>query len=256
MYQNGVRNKTTDTTFTVRELAACESYTFDVALIGPIGYGPGSDRMVSLTTEFDHRSPPKNVAVRPAMSGSNDMAVISWSPPCVVLGSDSVGLGYRVDIRDVTLDKTSHVTLQPSRNASVQLPLEVHYGANYEITVQTDAPESRPSSVLTLAGPAIPPPHQLSIGKQVGGNVTLYWRDQELPHEIVSHNYSYIIWISKDSSFKVSFSLTLGYYSRRIQSILELLGSQHDVALRIEGGNVSAPGRSPRGNVLRRRVTG
>ena len=111
MYQNGVRNKTTDTTFTVRELAACESYTFDVALIGPIGYGPGSDRMVSLTTEFDHRSPPKNVAVRPAMSGSHDMAVISWSPPCVFLGRYSLGLGYRVD--------TCDVTLQPSRNVSI-----------------------------------------------------------------------------------------------------------------------------------------
>lgn len=203
MYLNGVRNRTTDTTFTVRELAACESYTFDVAIIGPIGYGSGSDGMVSLTTEFDHRSPPKNLAVRPAMSGSNDMAVISWAPPCVVLGIDSTGLGYLVDIRDVTLDKMSHVTLQPSRNASVQLPLEVHYGAQYEISVQTDATGARPSPVVTLSGPAIPPPHQLSIGKQVGGNVTLYWRNQDLPHEIVSHNYSYVIWISKDSTFQV-----------------------------------------------------
>lgn len=204
MFQNGVRYRTTDSTFTVRDLAACESYTFDVALIGPIGYGPGSDGMVSLTTEFDHRSPPKNVVVRQPMSGSNDMAMISWSPPCVVLGSDLAGLGYRVDIRDVTLDKMSHVTLQPSRNASVQLPLEVHCGATYEITVQTDVPGSRPSASVTLAGPAIPPPHQLSIGKQVGGNVTLYWRDQELPHEIVAHNFSYVIWISQDITFQVS----------------------------------------------------
>lgn len=216
MYQSGVRNRTTDTTFTVRELVACESYTFDVAIIGPIGYGSGSDGMVSLTTEFDHRSPPKNVAVRPAMSGSNDMAVISWAPPCVVLGSDSAGLGYLVDIRDVTLDKMSHVTLQPSRNATVQLPLEVHHGALYEITVQTDATGSRPSGVVTLSGPAIPPPHQLSIGKQVGGNVTLYWRDQELPHEIVAHNYSYVIWISKDSSFQ-DLNKTLRYESKEPQ---------------------------------------
>ena len=89
----------------------CDSYTFDVALIGPIGYGPRSDRMVSLAPEFDHRSPPKNVAAWPAISGSNDMAVISWSPPCVVLGRYSLGLGYRVDICDVTL--------QPSRNVSI-----------------------------------------------------------------------------------------------------------------------------------------
>ena len=203
MYQNGVRHRTTNSSFTVRDLAACESYTFDVALIGPIGYGPGSNGMVSLTTEFDHRSPPKNVGVRLAVSGSNEMAVISWSPPCVVLGSDLTGLGYRVDIRDVTLDKSSHVTLQPSRNASVQLPLEVHYGAVYEITVQTDVAGSRPSPVVSLTAPTIPPPHQLTIGKQVGGNVTLYWTDQPLPEEITAHNYSYVIWISQDMTFKV-----------------------------------------------------
>lgn len=203
MYQNGVRYRTTDTTFTVKELAACESFTFDVALVGPIGYGPGSDGMVSLTTDFDHRSPPKNVAVRPPLTGSGDMAIISWSPPCVVLGSDSTGLGYRVNFRDVTLDKVGHVTVQPSRNASVQLPFEVHHGAVYEITVQTDAADSRPSPVVTLAGPAIPPPHQLSIGKPVGGNMTLYWRDQDIPQEIVSHNFTYVVWMSKDSSFRV-----------------------------------------------------
>ncbi len=159
--------------------------------------------MVSITTEFDHRSPPKNLAIRPARPGSSDQAIITWSPPCVVLASDSEGLGYRIDIRDTVLKKTSSVSLSPSRNASLQLPLEVHYGANYEITVQTDATGARPTSVVSLAGPSIPPPHQLTLGKAIGGNLTLYWRDQDLPHEILDHNYSYVIWISRDSEFKV-----------------------------------------------------
>lgn len=130
--------------------------------------------------------------------------MITWSPPCVVLSSDADSLGYRVDIRDTTMNKTSHVTLSPIRNASLQLPLEVHYGANYEITVQTDAVGARPTAVVSVAGPSIPPPHQLSIGKAVGGSPTLYWRDQDLPPEIVSHNYSYVIWISKNITFPVS----------------------------------------------------
>ena len=184
-------------------LKRCESYTFDVAIVGPIGFGPGSDRMVSLTTEFDHRSPPKNLVVRPIRPGASDQALITWTPPCVVLASDSEGLGYRVDIRDTNVNKTSHVTLSPSRNASLAHPLEVHYGANYEITVQTDAAGARPTSVVSFVGPSIPPPHQLTIGKAIGGNLTLYWRDQDLPTEIVAHNYSYVLWISKDSTFQV-----------------------------------------------------
>ena len=159
--------------------------------------------MVSLTTEFDHRSPPKNLVVRPIRPGASDQALITWTPPCVVLASDSEGLGYRVDIRDTNVNKTSHVTLSPSRNASLAHPLEVHYGANYEITVQTDAAGARPTSVVSFVGPSIPPPHQVTIGTAIGGNLTLYWRDQDLPTEIVAHNYSYVIWISKDSTFQV-----------------------------------------------------
>ena len=134
MYQNGVRFRTNDTAFTLKHLDACESYVLDVAVVGPVGFGPGSQRMASVTTEFDRRSPPKNVQVRFAPHSAVE-ALVTWSPPCAVLSSE---LGYLISVSDVTTPetpKTSHVSLSPSKNATLELPLTVHYGARYEVTI-------------------------------------------------------------------------------------------------------------------------
>ena len=39
MFAAGVRFRTNDTAFTVKQLEACESYMLDVAVVGPIGFG-------------------------------------------------------------------------------------------------------------------------------------------------------------------------------------------------------------------------
>ena len=60
-------------------------------------------------------------------------ALVTWSPPCAVLSSE---LGYLISVSDVTTPetpKTSHVSLSPSKNATLELPLTVHYGARYEV---------------------------------------------------------------------------------------------------------------------------
>lgn len=199
MYQAGVRHRTTETSFTVRHLEACESYTFDVSIVGPLGYGMGSDKKISLVTDFDHHSPPKNVAVRLSPLNATDL-LISWSPPCAVLTTD---LGYLVTIRDTALKRTSHASLSPSRSTTLELHQAVHYGAVYEVLVEIDQPGARAFGPVSISGPAIPPPHQLSVGREVNGSYMLYWRDQDLPPEVASHNYSYIIWLSKDETFQV-----------------------------------------------------
>lgn len=204
MYQAGARFRTTDMTYTVRDLAACESYMFDVAIVGPIGYGPGSGSMANIATEYDHRSPPKNVAVWPSRSGSRALAVINWRPPCGLVGTDPLGLGYRVDIRDEVVNMTSRHSLSASRNTSLQLAVEVHHGGQYTITVQTDVPGAKPSAPISFSGPPIPPPHQLrasATGEE--GMPMLYWHDQDLPQEVAAHNYSYVVWMSPNNTFEV-----------------------------------------------------
>ena len=79
MYQNGVRFRTNDTAFTLKHLDACESYVLDVAVVGPVGFGPGSQRMASVTTEFDRRSPPKNVQVGSLAAHRHDSSLLSFS---------------------------------------------------------------------------------------------------------------------------------------------------------------------------------
>jgi hypothetical protein len=213
MYLEGVRYRTTETTFTVRNLDACESYIFDVALIGPLGFGPGSARRVSITTEFDHRSPPKNVQVQLSPRNVSD-AVISWSPPCAVLTTD---LGYLITVRDQTMKKVSHISLNPSKNTTLLLHLEVHFGANYEVSIQIDQANSRTYGPVAISGPPIPPPHQLSVGREHNGSLVLYWRDQDLPPEIASHNYSYTVWLSKDHTFSDQSTRRYSTYQRTFQ---------------------------------------
>ena len=201
MFLNGARLVTNDASVTIKQLDACESYTFDVAIVGPLGYGSGSERMVSLTTEFDRRSRPKNVNVRFAPHSSTDL-VLSWAPPCAVLSAE---LGYVVVVRDGVIKKASTVSLSATRNTTLQLPLKVHYGGRYEMTVRTDELDSLASAPIKVDGPSIPPPHQLSVGREADGTLILYWRDQDLPPEVVTHNYSYVIWISDDKNFDVGF---------------------------------------------------
>lgn len=204
MYQTGARHRTTDMTFTVRDLSACEWYMFDVAIVGPIGFGPGSGNMANIATDYDHRSPPKNVAVWPSRSGINALAVINWRPPCNLVATDSMGLEYRVDIRDEILNVTSRHSLSASRNASLQLAVEVHHGGQYSIAVQTNVPGARPSPPVPFSGPPIPPPHQLKISASGdGGQPMLFWNDQDLPHELAAHNYSYVVWMSPSHAFEV-----------------------------------------------------
>lgn len=173
---------------------------FDVIVIGPYGYGPGSEGFKEVVTGFDHHSPPKNVSIQFSAHNATE-AVITWSPPCDALTED---LGYFVTVRDVTLKKTSHASLSPIRNSTIYLHQSFHYGADYEVSVQIDTPNSRPAGPLIVSGPRIPPPHQLSVGREVNGSLVLYWRDQDLPPEVASHNYSYRVWLSNSHTFQVS----------------------------------------------------
>ena len=200
MYLQGVRNRTQQTEMVIRNLDACEKYLFDVIVIGPYGYGLGTeDGFEAFITGFDQRSPPKNMEVHFSAHNATD-AVITWSPPCDAL---TEGLGYLITVRDLSLKKTSHASLSPSKNNTIHFHQALHYGAQYEIAVQVDRPDSRSCDPVTVSGPPIPPPYQLSVGREDNGSLVLYWRDQDLPPEVASHNYSYNVWIGKHHTFQV-----------------------------------------------------
>lgn len=83
---------TTDLTISIRQLEACESFIFDVGIVGPLGAGPMSGRMVNLRTQYSPFASPKNVKIvkdplRPTFFK------LLWSASCDTMDSQ---IGYRV----------------------------------------------------------------------------------------------------------------------------------------------------------------
>jgi len=242
MYQQGVRYRTDKTEFTVRHLEACEKYLFDVIVVGPYGYGPGTEDGFKLViTGFDHHSPPKNVDIQFSARNATE-ALITWSPPCDAL---TEGLGYLITVRDLTLKKTSHASLSPSRNDTIYFHQSFHYGADYQVSVQIDTTNSRPAGPLSVSGPRIPPPHQLSVGR-VNASLVLYWRDQDLPPEVASHNYSYYVWLSKSHTFKENDTLRIETTERMLRLPADHPGELYYAAVSIsESHGYESPRSEP-----------
>jgi len=199
LFERGARHFTKDTALTVRHLDACELYFFRVIVSGPFGFGNGhyTDLFTVVTTGTDFDAPPKKVAVWYSAGSATDAEIV-WSPPC---HPQNTSLGYLVTIQDLTLNSTLNFSLS-SNDSRLHLRQSFHYGADYEIFIQVDSPESRAFGPLAVAGPPIPPPHQLALERHNNGDVVLHWKDQDLPAQVVSHNYSYYVWISRNQSFE------------------------------------------------------
>lgn len=76
--------RTKNTSVTIHELAACQSYTFLVGLVGPLGLGPLSREPQSIITQFNPKAAPKNLRVLTDPHNNTAMSV-TWSAPCSVM---------------------------------------------------------------------------------------------------------------------------------------------------------------------------
>ena len=103
-----------------------------------------------------------------------------------------------------------------------------------KVTIQTDQPGSRPCPALAVSGPAIPPPHQLSLGRSSNGSLVLYWRPQELPHEIVSYNFSYVVWLGTDTHFQANTTQRFETASTELALPAELSGRPSYAAVTVQ----------------------
>lgn len=75
---------TTELTAVIKDLAACESYTFDIGLVGPYGLGPLSGHLPTKVTYFNTKAPPKNLRVFTEPTNVTMMS-ITWSSSCPIM---------------------------------------------------------------------------------------------------------------------------------------------------------------------------
>lgn len=80
--------ETSNLSAVITQLSACETYTFTVGVVGPLGYGPLSRNWIELTTSPDPKAPPKRLTV--TKDNENPLRMkLQWAPPCEI--SESTG---------------------------------------------------------------------------------------------------------------------------------------------------------------------
>uniref|UniRef100_T1H8D0 Sortilin-related receptor n=1 Tax=Rhodnius prolixus TaxID=13249 RepID=T1H8D0_RHOPR len=169
---DAVKIDTTNTSVTVHNLEACESYLFDVSVLGPLGQGPLSASPVSVVTEYNAKAPPKNLGLAP-VPGNDSLMEITWSSSCPVI-RDKVG--YMISVRELSLGRNYSITLLPTNETNLSHQIYVYYGAKYRVSVQTDVDNSVPSEEVEVWAPALPSPHQLVVELQPqNSSFIIYW---------------------------------------------------------------------------------
>ncbi|KAG8226274.1 hypothetical protein J437_LFUL004831 [Ladona fulva] len=205
----GPKFTTREMSFTVKGLEACESYIFDVALVGPLGHGPLSSRPRNLITQFDELAPPKYLRVT-ADQKNETMMVVSWSSSCPTMTGK---VGYMISVKELTLQRTSYVTLNATSDTAMEHRLEGHYGGRYEFRVQTVPVRSDEKSGVVSAtskpfyynAPAILPPHQVQVLPGRNGSYIVYWNDnKDLGRQLKEGGYKYRIYVSEGSNINIS----------------------------------------------------
>ncbi|XP_043284191.1 sortilin-related receptor-like isoform X2 [Venturia canescens] len=172
---------TSNLTATVKNLEACESYVFAVGVRGTYGAGPLS-QPVSVPTYYDIHAPPKRLRVTPAENPGT--IIVSWSASCPMVVEP---IKYVISVTELTLNKTSVVTLQPTNDTIIKHTFKgMKYGGKYRVTISTDVEDAIPSQPVMYVAPPILPPHQLSVLREADTYV-LYWQERSLPEGVTKN---------------------------------------------------------------------
>jgi len=182
------RFKTSMSTVTIKDLAACTDYLFTVAILRP-ALGKMSNQK-EVHTRFDPLAPPKDVEVK--------NRTVSWKPSCPAVAKQ---LGYVVTLKDLQFPETKTVRLEESSKSSLQHQFrenEVVPGGIYSVTVKTDKSGSKPSPEIKMRGAEIVPPTSVRIDNHDdNGGFRVSWADT-----IVSSVRKYVVILSEDPEFK------------------------------------------------------
>ncbi|KAL0266712.1 UNVERIFIED_CONTAM: hypothetical protein PYX00_009183 [Menopon gallinae] len=197
----GAKLTTTNLSITIPNLAACETYLFDVGLVGPSGVGPLAPPF-ERTTSYNKNAPPKNLQVKTNPDNENEMIVL-WESSCKMVAEP---IGYEVKVTELNLNKSSSVTLAPTAQTQFRHTFRSHYGGVYSVRVSTTAPKAIPSEPVRYEAPEILPPHQVQILSESNGSPVLMWKERILPKAVQDSGYKYKVFVSEGGDLNVSIA--------------------------------------------------
>ncbi|XP_046665505.1 sortilin-related receptor-like isoform X3 [Homalodisca vitripennis] len=192
--------RTTNTSATVQDLAACESYVFAVGLVAPLGVGPLSSNPQTVVTQFNIRAAPKNLRVFADPHNTTAMSV-TWTASCPVVTEP---IAYEITIMEVNLDQKASYTNMPTSEVDLQHTFFIQYGGRYNVCVSTSVMGSAEGPCVEYWARQLPPPHQLQVLQETNGSYVLYWRQDQLPANLSSNDYHYVVLVSPGSSLNIS----------------------------------------------------
>uniref|UniRef100_A0A182QTE4 Sortilin-related receptor n=1 Tax=Anopheles farauti TaxID=69004 RepID=A0A182QTE4_9DIPT len=167
------RINTTSRSIKLTGLMPCQSYLVSVGIVGPIGPGPLGRNPLKLETAYNHTLPPKDLTVD--INETSQEMTIEWQHSCA-LDLGSTYPAYIISVRELTLNKTSVVTVQPTRNKTlVHVFRKIPKGAAYEVSVSTDIPNAKAVHMVAYSAP-LPAPDQLQVWPERNGTHVVYWK--------------------------------------------------------------------------------
>ncbi|KAF2366491.1 Sortilin N-terminal [Trinorchestia longiramus] len=192
---------TTDTSFVVRGLHACQAYLLAVMVAGPLGYGPSAQ--VQVVTGEDPMAPPSHVTARV----SHLTMRISWQPPCTLAADaaspastshpgNSTPPYYLLTIIETTRNKVTYISVpgKPTLGEPHLLyhEVQVQYGGEYNVVVQGMKEGARPSHHALCAAAPISAPRQLTFSS---ADNSFHWRKSgHMAHSLLI-NASYVLYL-------------------------------------------------------------
>ncbi|XP_068235638.1 sortilin-related receptor-like [Palaemon carinicauda] len=183
---------TTNTSYVIRGLEACETYKIGIMVGGPIGIGPVET--VQVSTGSDPLAPPKNVrAIRPNPPGIT--MKITWEPACAYTKNVTK---YKLRITDGVKNETSYYQLPSNGSIQQSHEIDVHYGGRYSISVSSALKDARYSQPVVCSGPPIPAPYELTFNPS---DESFFWRvNPSMPRKLLAKNNTFELYISKNSN--------------------------------------------------------
>ncbi|KAK9872160.1 hypothetical protein WA026_016214 [Henosepilachna vigintioctopunctata] len=173
----------------ISKLDACETYTFTVGLVGPLGFGPLYHKFVEYSTFSDPKAPPKRITV--GADNNNPLRMkVQWEPSCLIDETTA----YIIRVYEQIGKEVSNFKLIKKNGSTIFYHVfDVSYGGIYDVSVATTALGARFTPNVTYYAPAIPGPYGVRVLVESNGSYFLYWQEREVPQVIGSYHYEVLV---------------------------------------------------------------
>lgn len=183
------RINTTSRNIKLTGLMPCQSYLVSVGIVGPVGPGPLGRNPLKIETAYNRTLPPKELTVD--INETSQEMTIEWQHSCAL--DLTVYPSYIIKVRELTLNKTTVVTVQPWANKTLtHVFRHIPKGAAYDVSVSTDIPNAQAVTMIVYSAP-LPAPDQLRVWPEVNGTHVVYWKTvtdikvEKFIYEVIVH---------------------------------------------------------------------